>query len=106
MNLSMLVGGLTKDPEEIKVKDNKLAKLNIAVNENFTKEDGTRPVQYFNVAVWGKQAENCLKYLKKGSRIGVVGKMQNRTWEDENGVKKYAVELVASEIEFITTPNS
>ena len=103
MNITMLVGNLTKDPEMIQGTDKSLCKLNIAVRENYTKEDGTRPSQFFNVAVWGKIAESCSKFLKKGSKIAVVGKMQNRTWEDKDSNKKYAMEVVASEIEFLST---
>lgn len=103
MNLIYQIGRLTKDPEEVKGTEKKLCKLNLAVSENYTKADGTRPVQFFIVAVWGKMAEHCLKYLTKGSQIAVVGKPQNRSWEDENGVKRYAMEIVANEIEFLHT---
>lgn len=103
MNLSFIIGNLAKEPQKIELDGKSLCKLNVAVNENFTKEDGTRPVQFFNVAVWGKVAENCLKYLKKGSKVGVLGKIQNRTWEDDNGNKHYAQEIVASEIEFLSS---
>lgn len=104
MNITMLVGNLTKDPEMIQGTDKPLCKLNIAVRENYTKEDGSRPSQFFNVAVWGKVGESCGKYLKKGSKVAVVGKIQNRVWEDKDGNKKYAIEIVASEIEFLSTP--
>lgn len=104
MNISFLVGNLIKDPQKVELNGKSLCKISIAVNENFTKEDGTRPVQFFTVSVWGKVAENCLKFLKKGSKVGVVGKIQNRSWEDDNGVKKYAQEIVASEIEFLSSP--
>lgn len=105
MNISFLVGNLTKEPQKVELDGKSLCRLSIAVNENFTKADGTRPVQYFNVTVWEKLGENCLKYLKKGSKIGVVGKMQNRSWE-KDGVKQYAQEIVASEVEFLSTPKS
>lgn len=103
MNISILVGNLTKDPQKVEGVQKTLCKISLAVNENYTK-DGERPVQYFSVSVWGKLAENCLKYLKKGSKITVIGKLQNRSWEDENGVKRYAQEIVANEIEFVSTP--
>lgn len=105
MNIAFLIGNLTKDPQKIDGVEKTLCKLNIAVNENYTNADGERPVQFFIVSVWGKYAENCLKYLKKGSKISVVGKMQNRSWEVD-GVKKYAVEILASEIEFLSTPQN
>ena len=106
MNISFLIGNLTKEPQKVEKEGKTLCKLTIAVNENFTKADGTRPVQYFMVTVWDKLAENCLKYLKKGSKVSIVGKIQNRTWEDADGIKKYAIEIVANEVEFLSSPKS
>lgn len=104
MNISFILGSLTKEPEKVEGNLSKtLARLNIAVRENYTDKDGNRPVQFFNVSVWGALAENCLKYLHKGSKIAIVGKIQNRMWEAD-GIKKYNTEIVASEIEFISTP--
>lgn len=103
MNVCYLVGNCTKDAEMVQGTEKPLCKLNLAVRENYTKEDGTRPSQFFNVAVWGKVGESCGKYLKKGSKVAIVGKMQNRTWE-QDGVKKYAFEIVATEVEFLSTP--
>lgn len=105
MNITFKVGNLTKDPEKIEGMKDSLCKLNIAVRENYTNANGERPTQFFNIAVWGTLADNCLKYLKKGSKIAVVGKDQIRSWE-QDGVKKYVHEIVASEIEFITTPKN
>lgn len=105
MNISILVGNLTKEPQKVELDGKSLCKLNIAVSENFTK-DGERPSQFFNVAVWNKMADICLKYLKKGSKVAVIGKIQNRSWEDKDGVKHYANEIVASEIEFLSTPKA
>lgn len=101
MNITMLVGNLTRDPEKVEGQD--LTKFTIAVNENFTKADGTRPVQYYNVAVWNKLSQNCLTYLKKGSKVAICGKFQTRSYE-KDGEKKYVTEIVANEIEFISTP--
>lgn len=103
MNICYLVGNLTKEPEMVQT-DKALCKLSIAVRENYTKEDGTRPSQFFNVAVWGKIGESCGKFLKKGSKVAIVGKMQNRSWEDKDGTKRYAMEVVATEVEFLSTP--
>lgn len=104
MNISFILGVLTKEPEKVEGNLSKtLARLNIAVRENYTDKDGNRPTQFFNVSVWGALAENCLKYLHKGSKIAIVGKIQNRMWEAD-GIKKYNTEIVASEIEFISTP--
>lgn len=92
-------GNLTKDVEMI---GENLAKFVIAVPEDYEK-DGERPVQFFTVICWNKLAENCAKYLKKGSKVLVEGKIQNRTYEAQDGTKKYVTEVVAKLVEFILT---
>lgn len=104
MNVSYLIGNLTNNPEKVEGTNKTLCKLNIAVNANYTEADGTRPVQFFNVAVWGVLADNCLKYLNKGSKVAVVGKLQTRSWEGKEGEKRYTTEIVANEVEFLTSP--
>ena len=79
MNLSFKIGILTKDPEQIKGTTKTLVKLVLAVKENYTNKNGNRPTQFFNIAVWGVLADNCLKYLRKGSRVAVLGKDQQRS---------------------------
>ncbi|MBO7712074.1 MAG: single-stranded DNA-binding protein [Methanobrevibacter sp.] len=91
-------GNLTRDVE--KVSDN-LAKFTIAIPEDYEK-DGERPVQFFTIICWNKLAENCLKYLTKGSKVLVEGKLQNRTYE-QDGTKKYITEILAKSIEFLVT---
>ena len=104
MNLQILIGNLTKEPEKVETTGEKtLCKLAIAVNENYTDKDGNRPVQYFDIVVWGTLADNCIKYLGKGSKIAVLGKAQTREWTNKEGEKRYAREVVASEIEFLST---
>lgn len=95
------IGNLTKDVEQI---SDKLAKLTLAIAEDYLKEDGTRPTQYFTIICWNKLAENCVKYLKKGSKVFVYGKLQNRTYEATDGSKKYVTEIIAKEIEFLSSP--
>lgn len=104
MNVSYLIGNLTNNPEKVEGTNKTLCKLNIAVNANYTEADGTRPVQFFNVAVWGVLADNCLKHLNKGSKVAVVGKLQTRSWEGKEGEKHYTTEIVANEVEFLTSP--
>lgn len=100
MNKIVVSGNLTRSPEKIESNKDCLVKLCLAVNDTFEREDGSKDVDYFNIAVWGKVAENCLKYLDKGSRIIVCGKMKNHIYE-KDGDKKIAPEIVAQSIEFI-----
>lgn len=104
MNKTFIIGNLTQEPERVDGLNRTLCKLHIAVNERYTDSEGNKIVNYFNVATWGTTAENCLKYLKKGSKIVVIGRIQNRSWQTEDGTKRYALEIVADEVEFISTP--
>ena len=99
MNLCFLVGNLTKDPQ--RVGNTQMVRLSLAVNDSYTKADGTRPVDYFDVLVCGKMADTCEKYLDKGRKISIPGKMQNRAYE-KDGEKKYRFEIIARDIEFLS----
>ena len=90
-------GNLTKDVE--KVSDN-LAKFTIAIPEDYEK-DGERPVQFFTIICWNKLAENCLKYLTKGSKVLVEGKLQNRSYTANDGTIKYVTEILGKSVEFL-----
>lgn len=100
MQFTMLVGRLTKDPQRIECNDKILCKFGMATNGNYTK-DGERVAEFHTVIVWGIKAENCLKYLKKGSLVAVLGEIQTRKW-DNNGETKYSTEIVCKEIEILT----
>lgn len=104
MNALFVIGTLVKEPEKIEGSVSKtLVRLNIAVKENYVDKDGKRPTQFFNVSVWGALGDNCLKYLHKGSKLAITGKVQNRKWEAD-GITKYSTEIIANEVEFISTP--
>jgi len=102
MNKVLLIGRLTKEPEKIDANDKVLCKFQLATPENYAR-NGERVTTFHTIIVWNKQAENCLKYLHKGSLISLVGKIGYRNWEDAKGQKKYATEIVAEEIEFLSS---
>ena len=107
MNKVFLIGRLTRDPELRYTGNNTpVATFSIAVNRNFTNAEGNREADFFNIIVWRGQAEPCGRFLKKGSKIAVVGSLQNRNYEDKDGVKRTVVDIVASEVEFLTTNRS
>ncbi len=104
MNKVYLIGNLTRDPEVSETSSGvPYCRFSIAVNRNFTNAEGNREADFFNVIVWRGQAESCGRFLKKGSKIAVVGSLQNRSYEDKDGVKRTVTDVVASEIEFLTT---
>jgi len=101
MNKAILVGNLTRDPELSTISNGvNVCKFSIAVNRR-AGSDGTRETDFFNIVVWRQQGENCAKYLKKGSKVGIVGEIHNREYE-KDGVKKYFTEIIANEVEFLT----
>lgn len=96
------MGRLTKDPEVRYTQTNNtlVATFSIAVNRRFTREGDTVTADFFNVTAWSKTGEFVSKYFKKGQQIAVVGRLQNRSWEDQNGQKHYATDVVAEEVYF------
>lgn len=103
MNKVILVGNLTKDPELSETPNGiAVCRFSIAVSRDFANADGNRETDFFNITVWRGRAENCGKYLKKGNKVAVVGSLQNRSYEDKDGVKRYVTDIVASEVEFLT----
>ncbi|MGN0820113.1 MAG: single-stranded DNA-binding protein [Christensenellaceae bacterium] len=107
MNKVYLIGNLTRDPEVAETSSGiTVCRFAIAVNRNYSSSDGTRETDFFNITVWRSQAENCGKYLKKGSKVAVVGSLQNRSYEDKDGIKRNVTDIVANEVEFLSTKNS
>lgn len=107
MNKTILVGNLVKDPE-LTTTTNGIAvcKFTLAVGRKFKNANGEIETDFLNIIVWRTQAENCNKYLKKGSKCGVVGSIQTRSYEAQDGTKKYITEIIAEEVEFLNTKTS
>ena len=104
MNKVMLIGNLTKDPEINTTSSGvSVCSFSIAVSRRYTNGEGERETDFFNIVVWRQSAENCHKYLKKGSKVGIVGSIQNRSYQAADGSKRYATDIVADEVEFLST---
>lgn len=101
MNKVSLIGRLTKDIEVRYTQTNNtmVAQFTLAVNRRFAKER-EQQADFINIVAWSKTAEFCSKYFKKGQQIGLIGRIQTRIWEDENGQKRYVTEVVAEEVYF------
>ena len=107
MNKVILVGNLTKDPELVTTNNGiSLCRFTLAVQRRFTTGDGEREADFINIVVWRAQADNCYKYLKKGSKAGVVGTLQTRAYDGNDGTRRYATEVVAEEVEFLASRGS
>jgi len=103
-NRAIIIGNLGQDPELRHTQSQTaVCTLSIATTEKFTKNDEkVEETEWHKVVVWGKQAENCAKYLAKGKSVMVEGKIQTRNWEDKDGVKRYTTEIVAQSVQFLS----
>ena len=101
MNKVILMGRLTRDPEVRYTQTNNtlVASFSLAVNRRFVRQGEERQADFFNIVAWGKQGEFCSKYFKKGQQVGVIGRLQTRTWDDDKG-RHYITEVVAEEVYF------
>lgn len=101
MNKVILMGRLTKDPDLRYTSGNNtaVASFTIAVNRRGAKE-GQPQADFINVVAWSKTAEFCGKYFTKGQQVAVVGRIQTRTWDDNEGKRHYVTEVVADETYF------
>ena len=107
-NKVQLIGNLGKDPEVKQLESGKtLAKLSLATSENYKNADGEKvtDTQWHNLVAWGKTAQIAEKYLKKGDKIAIEGKLINRSYEDKEGVKRYVTEVLVSEILMLGSKN-
>lgn len=103
INKVIIIGRLGGDPEVKAIGNGQtVARLNIATSETWVK-DGQKQekTEWHRITVWGKLAEICGKHLSKGRQVYVEGKLQTRSWEDPNGQKRYATEIVANTVQFL-----
>ena len=107
MNKVVLIGRLTRDPELRYTGNNTpVATFSLAVNRNFSNQQGEREADFINIVVWRKQAENVKNYLSQGSQVAIDGRIQTRSYDDNNGQRRYVTEVVADNVEFLGSKNS
>lgn len=107
MNKVILIGNLTRDPELTETNSGiKVCRFAIAVTRNYTGSDGDRKTDFFNCVAWRGLGETVARYAHKGNKIGVSGSIELRNYEDNEGVKRTAVDIVAQDIEFLTPRQS
>lgn len=104
MNKVILVGRLTRDPEvRTMPTGNSVASFTLAINRNFKNKEGNIDADFINVSVFGRQAENVGKYVTKGSQLGVDGRIQTRSYDAQDGTKRYVTEVIAESVEFMSS---
>jgi len=109
LNRVLLIGRLTRDPElRYTPSGTAVSDLGLAVNRNYTGQDGTRKEEtcFLDIVVWGKQAENCHKFLAKGRQIFVEGRLKMDSWENKDGQRRNKIQVVADTIQFLGGPSS
>ena len=102
INSTVLVGRLTKDPE-LKYTGNNIAvaSFSLAVNRNFKDANGERETDFINCVIWRQQAENLANWAKKGALIGITGRIQTRSYENQQGQRVYVTEVVAENFQML-----
>ena len=105
VNKVILVGNLGRDPELKHLPSGQaICQFSIATSESYTDKAGQKQekTEWHRIVAWEKLAEVCGKYLGKGSKVYVEGKLQTREWDDKDGVKRYQTEIVAREVKFLS----
>ena len=106
MNKDVLIGNLARDPELTTTNSGvSVCRFSLAVQRRFANQDNGPQADFFNIVVWRGQAENCHKFLKKGSKCCIIGKIQNSSYE-KDGVTRYTTDIVADEVEFLGSRNA
>lgn len=103
MQKFIAVGNLANDPELRKTNsDVSVCTFRLAVQRDFKNANGVREADFFNIVAWRGLADLCARSLSKGKKIGIVGKLQNRSYDAQDGSKRFVTEVIAEEIEFLT----
>lgn len=101
LNKAIIMGRLTREPE-LKYTPNNVpvCSFSVAVDRSFARQGEERQTDFINIVAWRNTAEFVSKYFSKGRMINVVGSIQTRSWDDSDGKKRYATEIVAEEVNF------
>ena len=109
MNKAILIGRLTRDPE-VRYSQNDsnmaIARFSLAVDRRYKKQGDETTADFFNCTAFGKQAEFVEKYLKKGTKVTVTGRIQNDNYTNKDGQKVYSVQIIVEEIEFAASKSA
>ncbi len=109
MNLHIIIGNLGADPELRSTTTGKsVCNLSVATNNSWVGADGVqhKETTWHRVVVWGKQGEACAKFLSKGRQVSVQGPNKTREWKDRAGVTRYTAEIIATNVEFLGSPQA
>ncbi len=106
LNKVILIGRLTKDVELKFTQAGKaVANFTLAVDRPFKNQQGEKEADFIKIVVWGKQAENCANYIGKGSLVAVDGRLQIRSYDGNDGQRRYVTEVIADSVKFLDKRN-
>jgi len=104
MNKVILVGNLTRDPELITTNNGiSVCRFGIACQRRFANQNGEREADFINIVAWRSTADFCYKYFKKGNKVALVGSLQSRSYDAQDGSKRTVTEVVVDEVEFASS---
>lgn len=107
MNKVILIGNLTRDPDLSETPSGvSVCRFSIAVNRGYTDSNGERQTDFFNCTAWRGVGENVAQYCSKGNKVAVSGSIQIRNYEDNDGIRRTVVDIVAQEVEFLSSRSS
>ena len=102
MNKAILIGNLVADPENRSVGSGiSKCTFRIAVNRRFANQQGVRETDFFSIVCWRQLADLCSRFLSKGRKVCVEGSIQNRSYDAQDGTKRYVTEIIADTVEFL-----
>ena len=102
----VLIGRLTRDPElRFTPNGHAVCSFTLAVDRPFTNQEGNRETDFINIVVWNKQGENCAQYLAKGRLAAVDGRLQIRSYDGNDGQRRYVTEVIADNVRFLSSRN-
>lgn len=103
MNKIMLIGNLTRDPELRSTSSGvTVCSFTIAVNRRFAQQGGERQTDFFRINAWRQLGETCARYLTKGRKVAVIGELQARTYQGNDGATRMSLDVSADEVEFLS----
>ena len=102
MNKAILIGNLTREPEKRGTPSGiSLCTFTIAVSRRFANQQGERQADFIPIVAWRGLADNCANYLHKGSKVAVIGEIRTRSYDAQDGSKRYVTEIQADEVQFL-----
>lgn len=102
INNVVLIGRLTKDPDlRYTANGTAVATFTLAVNRNFKNQDGNREADFINCVIWRKPAESLANYARKGTLLGITGRIQTRSYENQQGQRVYVTEIIVEEFQLL-----